>query len=121
MLNPINEMRRLSSRSYEDLLRVATTNYGFCPDGARVSKVELITYIVTITAIRDHFADMVAAHPKETTNNRTRYRITETDGSEHYLLLTDEQERFIKWNIAHCIDYSRDDVDILEDIDWETP
>ncbi len=120
MLNPINEMRRLSSRSYDELLRVATTNYGFCPNGAHVSKVELITYIVTVTAIRDQFADMIA-HPKETTTNHTRYRITETDGSEHYLLLTDEQERFIKWNIAHCIDYSRDEVDILEDIDWETP
>ena len=120
MLNPIDEMRRLSSRSYEDLLRVATANYGFCPNGARVSKVELITYIVTITAIRDKFADMIA-NPKEATNERTRYRITGTDGSEYYLLLTDEQERFIKWNIDHCIDYSRDDVDILEDIDWETP
>lgn len=120
MLNPITEMRHLSSRSYDDLLRVATTNYGFCPNGARVSKVELITYIVTVTAIRDQFAEMIA-HPKEETSKRTRYRITEKDGSEHYLLLTDEQERFIKWNIDHCIDYGRDEVDILEDIDWETP
>ena len=55
MLNPINEMRRLSSRSYEDLLRVATANYGFCPNGARVSKIELITYIVTAAAIRDQY------------------------------------------------------------------
>lgn len=120
MLNPIDEMRRLSSLPYEHLFRAAITNYGFCPNGKRFSKVEIITYIVAITAVRSQVADMIA-HPEEATNNRTRYRITETDGSEHYLLLTDEQKRFIKWNIDHCIDYGRDDVDILEDIDWETP
>lgn len=120
MLNPIDEMRRLSSLPYEHLLRAAVTNYGFCPNGKRFSKVEIITYIVAITAVRSQVADMIA-HPQKEKSNRTRYRITETDGSEHYLLLTDEQERFIKWNINHCIDYSRDDVDILEDIDWETP
>lgn len=120
MLNPINEMRRLSSRSYEDLLRIATTNYGFCPNGARFSKVEIITYIVAITAVRDRFADKIA-HSQEERNGRTPYRITEADGSEHYLQLTDEQERFLKWNVEHCIDYDRDEVEILDDIDWETP
>ena len=120
MLNPIDEMRRLSSRPYEHLLHAAIANYGFCPNGKRFSKVEIITYIVAITAVRNQVADMIA-HPQEEKSNRTRYRITETDGSEHYLLLTDEQERFIKWNINHCIDYGRDEVDILDDIDWETP
>ncbi len=120
MLNPINEMRRMSSLPYEDLLRIAIANYGFCPNGERFSKVEIITYIVAITAVRDQFADTIA-HQKKAATNLTRYRITETDGSEHYLLLTDEQERFIKWNIDHCIDYGRDDIDILENIDWETP
>ena len=120
MLNPINEMRRLSSRSYEDLLRVATANYGFCPNGGRVSKVELITYIVTVTAIRDQFADMIA-HPQEKKNGRTPYRITDADDSEHYLQLTDEQERFLKWNVDHCINYDMSEVEILDDIDWETP
>ena len=121
MLNPINEMRRLSSRSYEDLLRVATANYGFCPNGARVSKIELITYIVTAAAIRDQFADMMIAHPQEKKDNRTPYRITGSDNSEHYLQLTDEQERFLKWNVDHCINYDRSEVEILDDIDWETP
>lgn len=120
MLNPIDEMRRLSSLPYEHLLRAAIANYGFCPNGKQFSKVEIITYIVAITAVRSQYADMIA-HSQEEKSGRTRYRITETDGSEHYLLLTDEQERFIKWNIAHCIDYGRDDVDILEKIDWETP
>lgn len=120
MLNPIDEMRRLSSLPYEHLFRAAITNYGFYPNGKRFSKVEIITYIVAITAVRSQVADMIA-HPEETTTNRTRYRITETDGSEHYLLLTDEQERFIKWNVERGIDYSRDEVEILEDIDWETP
>lgn len=120
MLNPINEMRRLSSRSYDELLHDAITNYGFCPNGMRFSKVELITYIVAVAAIRDKFANRIT-HPEETTTNYTRYHIAETDGSEYYLRLTDEQTRFIEWNITHSIDYSRNDVDILEDIEWETP
>ena len=111
MLNPINEMRRLSSRSYDDLLHVATANYGFCPQ-ARVSKVELITYIVTAAAIRDQLADMMIAHPQEKKDNRTPYRIIDS---------TDEQERFLKWNVDHCINYDRSEVEILDDIDWETP
>lgn len=117
MLNPIDEMRRLSSKRYEDLVRLAVTNFGFCPNGRSYSKVEIITYIVTITALRDRFADMTA----KPQNDLIKYRITERDTSEHYLMLTSEQERFIKWNIDHCIDYNTADVDILEDIDWETP
>ena len=120
MLNPIDEMRRLSSLPYEHLLRAAITKYDFCPNGERFSKVEIIAYIVAITAVRNQSADMIA-HQEEATTGRTRYRITETDGSEHYLLLTDEQARLMKWNVDHCIDYGIDDVDILEDIEWETP
>lgn len=116
MLNPIDEMRRLSSRSYEDLLRVATTNYGFCPSGKRVSKVEIITYIVAVTAVRDQFADMIA-HP----NDRTRYRFREIDGTEHYVMLTPEQERFMRWNHDNAIDYDNINIDIIEEINWETP
>lgn len=117
MLNPIDEMHRLSSKRYEDLVRLAVTNFGLCPNGRSYSKVEIITYIVTITALRDRFADMTA----KLQNDLIKYRITERDNSEHYLMLTSEQERFIKWNIDHCIDYNTADVDILEDIDWETP
>lgn len=119
MLNPINEMHRLSSHSYEDLFRIATSNYGFCPDGKRYSKVEIITYIVAITAIRDRFADMIA-HPQEK-SDRTRYRLREMDGTEHYVMLTPEQERFMRWNHDNAIDYDNIDIDVIEDIEWETP
>ena len=117
MFNPIDEMRRLSSKCYDDLIRLAVSNFGFCPNGHNYSKTEIITYIVTITALRARFADM-AAKPQ---NDLIKYRITDCDNSEYYLILTPEQERFIKWNIDHCIDYNTANVDILEDIDWETP
>ena len=120
MLNPINEMRRLSSNSYEELLRVAIGNYGFCPNGKQYSKVEIITYIVAITAIRDRFADKIA-HPQEEENNRTRYCLREIDGTEHYVMLTPEQERFMRWNHDNAIDYDNTDIDVIEDIKWETP
>lgn len=120
MLNPINEMRRLSSHSYEELLRVATSNYGFCPNGKRYSKVEIITYIVTITAIRDRFADMIA-HPQEEKDDRTRYRFCEEDGTEHYVMLTPEQERFMRWNHDNAINYDSIEIDVIQNIEWESP
>ena len=120
MLNPINEMRRLSSRSYDDLLRVATTNYGFCPNGARgVSKVELITYIVTVTAIRDQFADMIA-HPQEEKSDRTRF-IIDNDGDTHHVMLTKEQIDFMDWCFNKNIDFSCAGAEKIKDVDWETP
>lgn len=120
MLNPIDEMRRLSSLPYEDLLHAAIANYGLCPNGKRFSKVEIITYIVAITTVRSQYADMIT-HQKEATNNRTRYRFREMDGTEHYVMLTPEQERFMRWNSDNAIDYDNIDIDVIGDIDWETP
>lgn len=120
MLNPIDEMRRLSSLPYEDLLHAAITNYGLCPNGKRFSKVEIITYIVAITTVQSQYADVIK-HQKEATNNRTRYRFREVDGTEHYVMLTPEQERFMQWNNDNAINYDNIEIDVIKNIVWETP
>ena len=125
MLNPIEEMRKLSLKSYDELLRIATGNCGFCPNGKRYSKVELITYIVSNAAIRSYFGDRLNNAMTATTDNsapnRTRYRFREMDGTEHYVMLTPEQERFMRWNHDNAIDYDTMNIDVIEDIDWEEP
>ena len=109
MFDVIKMMHSLSNRSFEDLLTIAISEGA--QSCSKPSKIEIITAII--------------ANRVEKANNfvpdRTPYRITEADGSEHYLQLTDEQERFLKWNVDHCIDYDRNEVKILDDIDWETP
>lgn len=125
MLNPIEEMRKLSLKSYDELLRMATSVCGFCPNGKRYSKVELITYIVSNAAIRSYFGDRLNNAMTATTDNsapnRTRYRFREMDGTEHYVMLTPEQERFMQWNADNAIDYDTINIDFIEDIDWEKP
>lgn len=57
----------------------------------------------------------------ETKPVRTRYRLRECDGTEHYVMLTPEQERFMRWNHDNYVDYDDMDIDVIEDIEWETP
>lgn len=118
MMNPINEMRRLSNKSFEELLRLAVTVCGLCAD-IKCSKIELITYIVAQECVHDNIAEKIA-HPEKNTE-RTRYRFLEMDGTEYYVLLTPEQERFMRWNHDNGIDYDNIDIDVIEDIDWEAP
>lgn len=58
---------------------------------------------------------------EKTKPDRTRYRFREYDGTEHYVMLTPEQERFMRWNNDNCINYDGIDIDIIENINWETP
>ena len=118
MMNPITEMRRLSNKSFEELMRFAVAVCGLIPD-TRCSKIELITYIVAQECMHDSIAEKIA-HPEKSAE-RTRYRFREMDGTEHYIMLTPEQERFMRWNRDNVIDYDNIDIDVIENIDWETP
>lgn len=118
MMNPITEMRRLSDKSFEELLRFAVAVCGFIPD-TKCSKIELITYIVAQEYMHDHIAERIA-HPEMNTE-RTRYRFCEMDDTVHYILLTPEQERFMKWNRDNAINYDNIEIDVVDDIEWEAP
>ena len=109
MFNAIDMMHSLSNRSYSDLERISTME-GIHVNN-RLSKVELITAIIVNRACKEN----------SPINERTRYRFREYDGTEHYVMLTHEQERFMRWNHDNAINYDNMDIDIIESIDWETP
>lgn len=109
MFNTIDMMHSLSNRSYSDLERIGAMEGVHVNN--RLSKVELITAIIVNRACRGN----------NYVNERTRYRFREMDGTEHYVMLTPEQERFMRWNHDNAIDYDNIDIDVIEDIDWETP
>ena len=106
MFNAIDMMHSLSNRSYEDLEHIGAMEGVHVNN--RLSKVELITAIIVNRALDEN-------------NERTRYRFRECDGTEHYVMLTPEQERFMRWNHDNYINYDNMDIDVIEDIDWETP
>ena len=119
-INPVIEtMHSLSNYSYEDLKAIAAIDEGITISEC-VSKVELITLILTARASREA-RDSVYKMVRENSNDRTRYRFREMDGTEHYVMLTPEQERFMRWNHDNAIDYDNIDIDVIEDIEWEIP
>ena len=120
MMNPIDEMHKLSNMSYDELIRLATNNLGFCPNGRKYSKVEVITYIVAQMAIRDYFGDNLAT-ANEHEHERKCYVLEEMDGSIHNLMLTKEQIDFMYWCRDKGVNFSGIGIDGWFNIEWEKP
>lgn len=109
MFDVIKMMHTLSHLSFEELLTLSISEGA--QSCSKPSKIELITAIIANRVARaNNFVP-----------DRTRYRFREMDGTEHYVMLTPEQERFMRWNHDNAIDYDNIDIDVIEDIDWETP
>lgn len=121
MLNPIDEMRRLSNKSYEELMRLAITNFGFCPNSKNCSKVEIITYIVAFSVLRDRFADEIAHPEKHKEEERTRVALYTEDNETYHLMLTREQMNFMDWCFENRIDFSGAGAQLVEEVEWEMP
>lgn len=109
MFDVIKMMHSLSNRSFEELLVISISEGA--QSCSKPSKVELITAII---------ANRVAK-ANSLVPERTRYHFREMDGTEHYVMLTPEQERFMRWNYDNAVDYDNINIDIIEDINWETP
>ena len=109
-INVIEMMHSLSNRKYEELCHYASRE-GIEVPTPSCSKVELITLIIV------HRIE----NGDNPTNERTRYRLRECDGTEHFVMLTREQERFMRWNHDNYVNYDNMDIDVIEDIEWETP
>lgn len=122
MLNPIDEMRKLSLKSYDELLRIATSNCGFCPNGNRYSKVELITYIVSNAAIRAYFSDHLnlAAAAVDREHERKAY-VLEDDINTYHVMITPEQASFMYWCADNEVDFRGIDIREPLAIEWEKP
>ena len=114
----VKMMHSFSHYPFEDIKMIAEDESVTVPD--HVSKVELIALILIARAEREARGS-VYKMVRENNNDRTRYRFREMDGTEHYVMLTPEQERFMRWNHDNAIDYDNIDIDVIEDIDWETP
>ena len=119
MLNPIIEMRRLHCKSYHELMQIAITKYGFCPDGKQWSKVELITYIIAFAAVRGDVGPLTSQENKND-NNRTRF-ILDNDGDTYHVMLTKEQVDFMDWCFKKNIDFSCAGAEKIKDVNWEMP
>ena len=122
MLNPIEEMRKLSLKSYDELLRIATSNCGFCPNGKQYSKVELITYIVSNAAIRSYFSDHlnIAAAAANSEHERKRYVLYD-ENATHHVMLTKEQADFMYWCADKEVNFYNVAIEESLEIEWEEP
>ena len=91
--------------------------------GNLFSADDLVGRIIAYDAYYEGRDDALNGRPSkvETKPVRTRYRLRECDGTEHYVMLTPEQERFMRWNHDHYISYDDMSIDVIEDINWETP
>lgn len=119
MLNPIIEMRRLHCKSYHELMQIAITEYGFCPNGSNISKVELITYIIALAAVRGDMGPLTSQETKSS-NKRARF-ILDNDGDTYHVILTKEQIDFMDWCFKKSIDFSCAGAEEIKDVNWEIP
>lgn len=122
MLNPIDEMHKLSLKSYDELIRIATSSCDFSPDGNHYSKVELITYIVSQAAIRAYFGDHLNLVEAAVDRARERKAYVLEDGDQTYhVRLTPEQANFMNWCADKEINFRYIDIEKPLEIEWEEP
>ena len=99
--------------------------YTFNSKGNSLSAEDLVGKIIAHDAYYEGRDDALNGRPSKIEINhkdeRTRYRFQEYDGTEHYVMLTHEQERFMRWNHDNAINYDSMNIDVMENIDWETP
>lgn len=121
MLNPINEMRNLKCKSYDELMQIAITKYGFCPNSKNISKIELITYIITLATMRgDIDTDTVTPKENKNENQRTRF-ILNSDDNTYHIMLTKEQADFMDWCFEKGINFRGTIAEEIKDVTWEMP
>lgn len=99
--------------------------YIFNSKGSSLSAEDLVGKIIAHDAYYEGRDDALNGRPSKIEMNRkderTRYRFQEYDGTEHYIMLTPEQERFMRWNHDNAINYDSVNIDVIENINWETP
>ena len=99
--------------------------YTFNSKGNSLSAEDLVGKIIAHDAYYEGRDDALNGRPSKVEMNhkdeRTRYRLRECSGIEHYVMLTPEQERFMRWNHDNYVNYDDMDIDVIENINWETP
>ena len=116
--NPIIKMMRsLSNHSFEDLKMIAENECITIPE--QVSKVELITIIISARAGREG-RDSVYKMVRENNNDREKYCLR-TEDEKYYLRLTTEQTTMLEWCLDHEINFYGAMLENVGEVEWEIP
>lgn len=117
--NPVIEMMRsLSNRSFEDLKKTAENECISIPE--HVSKVELITIIISARAGREARASVYKMIREENNynNDRGKYCLR-TEDEKYYLRLTTEQATMLSWCIDNEINFYNAELESVGEVEWE--
>lgn len=117
-INPVVKMMHsLSNYSFEDLKMIAENECIPIPE--RISKIELITIIISARAGREG-RDSVYKMVRENDNDREKYCL-HTESEKYYLRLTTEQATMIEWCLDHEINFYNAELESIGEVEWETP
>ena len=116
--NPVVKMMRsLSNRSFEELKMTAENECITVPE--HISKVELITLIISARAGRDG-RDSVYKMIRENTTDREKYCLR-TEDEKYYLRLTTEQTTMLEWCLDNEINFYGATLESIGEVEWEIP
>lgn len=116
--NPVVKMMHsLSNRSFEELKMTAENECISIP--AHISKVELITLIISARAGREG-RDSVYKMVRENTNDREKYCLR-TEDEKYYLRLTTEQVTMLEWCLENEINFYGAELESVGGVEWEIP
>lgn len=113
----VKMMRSLSNHSFEDLKMIAENECVAIPE--QVSKVELITIIISARAGREG-RDSVYKMVRENNNDREKYCLR-TEDEKYYLRLTTEQTTMLEWCLDNEINFCGATLESIGEVEWETP
>ena len=119
--NPIVKMMHsLSNRSFEELKMTAENECIAIPE--QISKVELITIIISARAGREARGSVYKMIKEESNhdNDRGKYYLR-TEDEKYYLRLTTEQATMLSWCIEHDINFYGAELESVGEVEWETP
>lgn len=119
--NPVVKMMRsLSNYSFANLKTIAKDEGVAIPE--QVSKVELITIIISARAGRDgrNSVYKMIREENDCHNDREKYCLR-TEDEKYYLRLTTEQATMLDWCIDNEINFYSAELESVNEVKWETP
>lgn len=116
----VKMMHTFSHYSFEYLKTIAEDECVTIPE--HISKVELITLILTARAEREARANVYKMIREESNcnNDRGKYYLR-TEDEKYYLRLTTEQATMLSWCIDNEINFYNAELESVGEVEWETP
>ena len=116
----VEMMHSMSNCAFEDLKTIAEIEGVATPE--HISKVELITLIITARAGREARSSVYKMIREESDchNDREKYYLR-TEDEKYYLRLTSEQATMLGWCLDNEINFYNAELETIGEIEWETP